>query len=133
MINELQEKIYIKKEIAIKHFNNYLSFYKENNYIKSSEFLWGTVNDLFYAIGLTYNHKLLNYTKIKDFLPILTQEYNYEEIIDQYNSAEILHSNFYHDFLDKDNFNYNKNKVIKMIEKLSEILDYRLNKLKQIK
>jgi hypothetical protein len=132
LISESDEEIYTKKELAIKHFNNYLSFYKEKNYVKSSEFLWGTINDYFYAIGLTYNKKLSTYGKIEKFLSILIYDYHYDDIIDQYKSALLLHSNFYQNFLEEEQFDYYQNKVLKLIDKLSEILDDRLKKSKQV-
>ena len=131
MISEIED-IEIKKELAKEHFNNYEKYYDEKNYPKASEFLWGTLNNIFYAIGLTYNIKLSNYEHIKNFIPTLANEYSYPEITDQYKAAETLHANFYHDFMDEDLFEYNKEKVVSLIFRLYDILSDRIEKTKEI-
>lgn len=124
--NEL-ETVLVHRKLANQHYSNYQLYYERNNYPKASEFLWGTLNTLFYAIGLFYRKKLSTYSKIKDFLPDFIEETDDTTIIDEYRAAETLHANFYHDFMEEDNFNHNNDKVVSLIEKLVGILDKKID------
>ena len=44
-------------------------YYK--NYSKASEFLWGSLNALAYAIGLLHGEKLSDYGKVVNFITVL--------------------------------------------------------------
>lgn len=125
--------IEVHKEITEEHFDNYKEYYKKKNFPKASEFLWGTLNALYYAIGSTYGKKLTNYASIKNFIPTLIQDYNLDNIKDQYSAAETLHANFYHNFMSEDLFEHYKNKVIELILKLYDILEEREKQLKEVK
>ena len=123
-IDVFREKVDNAKRVADAHYKNYEVFYFKNNLVKSSEFLWGTINQLFYAIGLYHDKKLSTHKKIRGFLPIFVYIYNDEEIVEEgFESAFVLHSNFYHDHLEKESFEYHKEKVEKLISKLLDILE----------
>jgi len=128
----LSEVIDIHKNVTEEHFNNYLKYYGKKNFPKASEFLWGTLNALFYAIGDTYGITLSNYTSIKNFTLKIAVEYDLEKIVDQYSAAETLHANFYHNFMSEDLFEHNKTKVVELIQKLSEILELREKQMTEL-
>ena len=123
-IDNNQEKIKNAKKNADEHYQNYQVFYSRNNLAKASEFLWGALNQLFYAVGLHNNRKLGTHKKIRQFIPLFVLLYNDEEIVQEgFESAFVLHSNFYHDHLEKDSFEFHKEKVDKLIFKLLEVLE----------
>lgn len=112
------------REIADEHYRNYQFFYSNKNYMKASEFLWGTINQLFYAIGLIHGEKLGKYEKIRKFLPDFVLVYDDQEIVENgFESAFVLHSNFYHNHLDAQAFEFHKEKVETLINKLIVIVD----------
>ena len=123
--NELiQDKVDNAKRIANEHYQNYQFFYSRINLPKASEFLWGVINQLFYAIGLYHDKKLSTHPKIRKFIPLLIHFYDDAEIVEEgFESAFVLHSNFYHDHLEKDSFDFHKDKADKLIQKLLEILE----------
>ncbi|HID17439.1 TPA: hypothetical protein EYP26_04005 [Candidatus Bathyarchaeota archaeon] len=55
-------------------YDNYVAYYRRRELIKASEFLWGSINNLAYAIGLIYGRRLTNHGKIVQFLRELAKE-----------------------------------------------------------
>jgi len=94
-------------------------------YPKASEFLWGALNNLVYALGLIlYGERPSTHSKIKDIINKISVDFNKPEIADLFKaSAEVLHANFYHDFLDEDSFNYHAENVERLLLKLAQILE----------
>ena len=107
-----------KLRLADEHYSNFQKYHREKNLSKASEFLWGTLNALFYSLGAMDGKKLSNYNKIKDYLNDLIIQYDDKDILDEYRAAEVLHSNFYHGFLDEEKFDYHYEKVESLIQKL---------------
>lgn len=124
--DELTLIILQKKELAQKHYENFEKYYHEKNYSKSSEFLWGTLNAIIYSLGQIANKKLGTYTEQKNFLGELATITNDDEMKDQYRAAKAIHSNFFHNHMSEDDFEYDKDKVIKLIEKLYDILEEKM-------
>lgn len=123
MFEELDIIIQQKKELAREHYSNFEKYYIEKNYPKASEFLWGALNDLIYAIGKASGKELSDYTKQKLYIAELVEEYEDTDIMDQYQAAHTLHANFYHNFLTEDTFEFKKEKVNDLIFKLYDILE----------
>ena len=112
-----------KKHLADYYFDNYMKYYRLKKYSKASEFLWGTINNVVYAIGIFYDEKISTYNKLKSFLKHLAIEKNDDEILKNLIAAERIHANFFHNFMDEDMFEEDKIKTLKLIDKLSKILD----------
>lgn len=84
------EKVLKKKKLADKYYDNYLEYHHKGEYSKASEYLWGAINALSYALGLFYGKKLGEYSKVREFLSMLS-DITAEEI----KAAERIHANFF--------------------------------------
>ena len=86
------------------------------------------MNNVLYAIALkVYGLRLGKHRQIKEFIKKLSTDFQDPEIAKIYTeSAEVIHANFYHDFLDEDSFKHHAKNVEKLIEKLVAILEEQL-------
>lgn len=122
MSEELIREIVKRKQLADEAFNNYIEFYKKGELVKASEFLWGVVNNLTYALGLFDGLKLSKHQKIIDYLKMLANSKNDKAMIDEVQAVRILHANFYHGFLSNEQFEYYRKLAESLINKLARIL-----------
>ena len=112
-----------KIRLANKHYQNFQKYYRDRNLSKASEFLWGTLNSLFYVLGLMDGKTLSDYAKIKNYVNNLYLRHADEFIVDEFRAAEVLHANFYHGFLDREKFDYHCVKVENLIQKLWKYIE----------
>lgn len=113
-----------KKKLITYYYDNFFKYYQQKEYSKASEYLWGVLNNLVTSIGLFYNIKKFRHKEIVQFVKnILAIQYSKDEMISQMNAAETIHANFYHDFMNEDVFDENKNKILKLFQNLNEILN----------
>jgi hypothetical protein len=54
---EALREIERRRSLADHYFENFRRYYEEKNLPKASEFLWGALNALPYALGLLYGTK----------------------------------------------------------------------------
>jgi hypothetical protein len=125
---ELQE-VFRKKRLADLYYDNYRYYYSRKELAKASEFIWGTVNALAYALGLFYGLKLSDHKKVVEFLKMLATQY--EEIREGITAVQRLHANYYHNFMDEELFEEDRVKAEKLISKLAELLYHRIEMLKR--
>jgi len=121
-------KVY-KRRLEERHlFDNFEKYYKERELVKASEFLWGSISKIAYAIGLLYGKKLGKHGEIVSLIKDLSK--GEQKIIDWSNAAESLHSNFYHDWMEEETFENYVRKVIELriwlIRILEETIERRL-------
>ncbi len=106
-------------------FENYVKYGQEKDFVKASEFLWGSITNLAYAIGLTYGKKLTSHREVILFLrEVVGKEYK-----THINSAEALHANFYHGWMDEEVFMESVRKVEDLRMHLKDLLKSRLQKI----
>jgi len=119
-----------RRKLADLYFDNYREYSKKKMFQKASEFLWGALNSLVYALSLAiYGEKVRRHSEVKDKINKLAADLNDPELAELFKaSAEILHANFYHDFLDEDSFKYHAKNMEKLLGKLASILDKRAQK-----
>ena len=129
MNSDIIEDIKNKKRLADYYYDNFNKYYRIKKWSKASEFLWGTINALAYALGLFEGKKLSTHNKIRDFLIELSDAYNDKEIAEGIAPAETLHANYFHDFMDELVFEKNRSDAEKLIKKLAEILDHKIESL----
>jgi len=122
MSEELIREIVKRKQLADEAFNNYIEFYKKGELVKASEFLWGVVNNLTYALGLFDGLKLSKHQKIIDYLKMLANSKNDKAMIDEVQAVRILHANFYHGVVSNEQFEYYRRLAESLINKLARIL-----------
>ena len=117
------EEIMRRKRLVDHYYRNFRKFYEAKKYSKASEFLWGTINNLAYAIGLFYDRKVGGHNETVDFIEELALVKKNDSIGEQLASAQRIHANFFHDFMTESMFEDDRIKTEKLIEFLSEILD----------
>lgn len=102
-------------------YDNFQKHYNERELVKASEFLWGSISKLAYAIGLLYGKKLGKHRDIVLLMKDLAE--GESEIMDWISAAESLHSNFYHNWMEEGTFELYVRKVIDLRMWLIKILD----------
>jgi len=119
----MESEVIRRKRLADFYYDNYVKCSKEKKFQKASEFLWGALNNILYAVVLEiYGKKLTKHRQAKEYINKLSADLQKFEIAELYTqSAEVIHANFYHDFLDEDSFRFHAKNVEKLIEKLNEI------------
>lgn len=123
-ISEIEKR----KKLADHYYDNFRKYYKDKNYSKASEFLWGSFNALGYAIGLIHGKKLSDHGKLVNFIEELAEAYKDEEILEGLAAAQRIHANFFHDFMDELMFDDDRKRTEIMLEKLVKILNAELKK-----
>lgn len=112
-----------RRKLADHYYDNFRKYYENKNYSKASEFLWGSLNALVYAIGLLHEEKVSDHGKVVDFIKTLANEYKDKEIEKCLASAQTIHANFFHDFMDELMFEDDRKGTEKLLEKLVKIID----------
>ena len=115
-----------RRELANYYYDNFRKHYETKKFSKASEFLWGTLNALVYAIGLFYGRKLTTHRAVVDFVKELASEYKDDEMGEWIYDAETIHANFFHDFMDESKFEYYRPKTEKLLKRLVDILNYEI-------
>ncbi|MBM3897384.1 MAG: hypothetical protein FJ358_02515 [Thaumarchaeota archaeon] len=115
-----------RKKLADYYYDNYVKHYQKGDLSKASEFLWGSINNLTYCMGLLDNQRLSTHDKIRGHLQTLAATRQDKEISDGLVVAETIHSNFFHNFMSKDVFDHQRKIVEGLVEKLGMILLQRL-------
>jgi len=121
----LLSEISRRKKLADLYFDNYRKYSREKKYQKASEFLWGALNTIVYTLGLLiYGKKVRRHSEVKEIINRLASDFSDPEIAELFSlSAETLHANFYHDFLDEDSFKSHAKNMERLLEKLASILN----------
>lgn len=128
---DLLNEISNKEELFAHYYDNFEKHLALGKTAKASEFLWGALHCLIYAIGITYGKKLNNHNKVLLFAKEISEGAKDGEIYLAVKIGEELHANFYHDFLDKDGLNLKRVEVDKLIMKLRRILEERKELIKK--
>ena len=123
---EVISEIERRRKLADHYYDNFRKYYENKNYSKASEFLWGSLNALVYAIGLLHEEKVSDHGKVVNFINELANVYKDEEIEGCLASAQTIHANFFHDFMNDSMFEDNRKRTEKLLEKLVKILDAEL-------
>jgi hypothetical protein len=129
-MNNINEDVILeigkRRKLADHYYDNYRKYYENKNYSKASEFLWGSINALVYALGLLHGKRVSDHKKVVDFITGLANMYRDKEIGEGLSSAQSIHANFFHDFMTESMFEDNRERTEKLLEKLVKILDTEL-------
>jgi hypothetical protein len=123
---DLLELVKKRQNLFIHYYNNFEKHLKLGNLPKSSEFVWGALHSLLYAIALFYDKKLSTHKQIIEFAKELSDIENDKEIYLGIKIGEELHANFYHDFLDKEGIEIKRELIDRVINKLNHILEIKI-------
>ncbi len=115
-----------RKEFADKYYSNYVKTLREGDLGKASEFLYGVITNLIYALGLLDNVKLGDHARMKEYLTELAASRGDSDMGEGFLEAEAMHANFYHNYMSKDLFQSKRGKVEGLAIKLTGLLSDRL-------
>ena len=122
----LSSEVEKRKALADHYYDNYRKYLERGDRGKASEFIWGAIENLAYALGLLDGQKLGDHGKVRKYLAELATSLEDSQIPEGIIASEHIHANFYHDYMDKDLFDYDRVKAEALAEKLAKILMDRL-------
>jgi len=117
-INEIRRRLNIIESYS----KNYKESLDKKEYGKASEMLWGIINNLASILSILNGGKPISkHSELREFINSLAYVLKDEEIIDLFRSCEILHANYFHNFLDEILFESYRKDAEKLINKLQEL------------
>jgi len=117
-----------KKRLEEDHlYSNFEKRYRERDFVKASELLWGSITKIASAIGLFYGKKVGKHKQLVQLMKELAE--GDSKKIDWVNAAESLHANFYHNWMEEENFEASIRKVIDLRIWLTTILDKKVERI----
>lgn len=120
------------RDRARTYFKNFEKERMKGNREKAGEALWGVVSCLINALALIVcGRPLPDHKEQRRFARefILSTFEDGEELVKAYNNAEKFHANFYHAFLNDEEFEKIGADIVRLTERLDTTLVERLRKL----
>jgi len=115
-----------KAEIHLKLSEKYMvdaeDFLKRGDYVQASEKAWGAASQIVKAIAVKEGKELRSHGELHKYIVKIVKENRDEEIRLLWQSAGMLHQNFYENWLPKEMVEGNIKDVKKFIEKLKQLL-----------
>lgn len=112
-------------EIYMKLYERYLKDAEEltakGDFVQASEKYWGAVTAILNAIGEIRGWDHYTHRDYNVIIENLYEETGDKDLLADFSIAERLHSNFYHNFMRKSAFEYHRERVLRLIEKLRKI------------
>lgn len=133
MTEEMLNKVKNYRERASFYFSNFEKEITEGNKEKAGEALWGVVSCLVNALSILERGKPSpDHKEQRDFIQqfLISRFKEGEELAKIYSKAEKFHANFYHAFLDKEEFEEIVADIQRLIEFLDRALKDELSKIK---
>lgn len=135
MIEETLIRVNEYKERATRYLINFEAEREMGDREKSGEALWGVVSCLINALFLLENGRPSSSHGVsceyaKQFIISTFGEKEGWELFSTYRKVEKFHANFYHAFLDEDEFEAMTGEILRLIERLSTALDTKLGEIK---
>lgn len=124
---ETTEKAKEYRERAARYLRNFESEQEKRDREKAGEALWGVVSCLTNALFILYkgrpssNHRTTS-EFAKQFIVSNFGE-DGERLVNYYKNVEKFHANFYHAFLDKDEFEKSVSEIFELVELLDKFLE----------
>ncbi len=112
-------------EIYMKLYERYLKDAEEltakGDFVQASEKYWGAVTAILNAIGEIRGWDHYTHRDYNVIIENLYEETGDKDLLADFSIAERLHSNIYHNFMRKSTFEYHRERVLRLIEKLRKI------------
>ena len=124
---QILAEVHKKRLEETRLYDNFEKYYRKREFAKASEFLWGSISKLAYAIGLFYGKKLGKHGEIISLMKDLAKAES--EIMDWVSAAESLHSNFYHNWMEEGTFEHYVRKGVDLRMWLIRMLDDHVEKM----
>jgi len=121
------------RERASRYLQNYEWEMEKGDREKAGEALWGVISCLINSLYFLENGKPATVHRVsvnfaKQFIASTFGE-NGKELVDIYGNAEKFHANFYHAFLDEEEFKKMAGDILKLVKNLDHALSDLLGKV----
>ncbi|RLI74785.1 hypothetical protein DRP04_14240 [Archaeoglobales archaeon] len=120
------EKIHEYEVTRDEYLRNADEFLREGKLRKASEFLWGAIALQIKRVALIkYKEYLGTHKQITTFVKKLAESLKDEELIITYRFLEKLHTNFYDEEIEPDEFEIHRKEAYKFMKKLEDVAKQR--------
>jgi hypothetical protein len=126
-VEELLPEVDRRKKLANLYYNNYHKYLKEENFSKASEFIYGAITSLLYALALFYGEKLGDHGKFVVFVQELAQIMEDPQLEKEFADIQTIHANFYHNFMSKEVFEIKIKEAENFGRRINEILQKKID------
>jgi len=125
-IKEIQRRRHVIRE----YFENYYKHLEVRDYVKASEDLWGIVNNLASILSLLLRGKPIGkHSELRELIDHLITMKQNPELKELLLACETLHANFFHNFMDEEQFKEHREKAEKLIRFLETYISDELSKI----
>jgi len=129
-VEELAGEIKRRMSIIENYSRNYAEYLRRGDYAKASEMLWGIVNNLASILSILHGGKPISrHDELRSFMNSLAAALKREDIVKQFSACERLHSNFFHNFMDEEEFEEYRVEAEKLIDALQRLAAEKLRQL----
>ena len=126
---DLLRELLRRRYIIEKYYENYLKHLEGREYDKASEDLWGIVNNLASMLGLLLVGKPIGrHDELRKFINDLISSKGDVRLKELLLACERLHANFFHNFMDEQQFEEHRVKAEEFISILKKYITDELKK-----
>lgn len=129
-MERLVEEVRRRISIIETYYRNYVEHLSRKEYAKASEALWGILNNLASILSMLYGGKPISkHDELRKFINHLASMLRSEDIVRWCRSCEVLHANYFHNFMDEDMFEHYRADAEKLINTLQRLVVEKLREL----
>jgi len=130
-VEELAREVVRRIAIVERYSQNYAEYLLRGDYAKASEALWGIVNNLASILSILYRGKpISDHKELRMFMRDLAVMLGVSEVVEWFRACEVLHANYYHNFMDKEMFEDHRVKAEKLINTLQKLVAEKMRELR---
>jgi len=129
-VEELATEVTRRAAIVENYSRNYTEYLLRGDYAKASEALWGIVNNLVSILSILYKGKpISDHKELRMFMRDLAAMLGVGDVVEWFRACEVLHANYYHNFMDKEMFEDHRVKAEKLINTLQKLVAEKVREL----
>ncbi len=129
LLEELLRELLRRKGVVEKYYENYLKHLEGRDYDEASEDLWGVVNNLVSILSLLLRGKPIGrHEELRKFIDDLISLKGDARLKELLLACERLHANFFHNFMDEQQFEEHRVKAEEFISILKKYITDELRK-----
>lgn len=118
---QLLEEVRRRTSIVEEYFRNYYEYLSRRKFAKASEALWGILNNLASILSVLYGGEPISkHVELRELVTLLAKKLGNQEILRWYRACEKLHANYFHNFMDEDEFEEHRIEAEKLIDELQK-------------
>ncbi|MEM4424123.1 PaREP1 family protein [Pyrobaculum sp.] len=117
-----QERVEIYLKLHEKYLQEAERLYAMGDLPQAGEKYWGAVTALLNAIAEKRGMPHYSHRDYADIIEVLYAETKDRELLVGFSLAERLHANFYHNFMKRESFEFHREAVLRLVERLRRFL-----------